>query len=127
MQNSPPSRYIWGMEWKIYHNPRCRKSREALAYLEEKGIEPEVILYLKEPPTADELADILKHLDMTPGQLIRKEEAIYKAEIKEKDLSDRALLQWMIKEPRLIQRPIVFHGTRAVVARPYQEVDQLLS
>lgn len=111
---------------KVYHNPRCTKSREALAYLEEKGVEVEVVEYLKEPLTPNELEVVLDALDMEPMDLIRTNEAIWKEEFKGKELDDDELVLAMIEFPKLMQRPIVVNGDKAVVARPAEEIEKVL-
>ena len=110
---------------KIYHNPRCRKSREALHYLEDSGRDFEVVLYLKESISISELSDLLVKLDMSPIDLVRKEESLWKIQFRDKNLSDVALIALMIQEPRLIQRPIIVSGNKAIVARPPETIKQL--
>ena len=107
---------------KIYHNPRCRKSRETLSLLEEKGIEPEIVLYLDKPPTQKELKNLLGFLKMKPTQLLRKGEKIYKEEYKGKELSDAEWIKAMAKHPKLIERPIVVKGKKAILGRPPENV-----
>ena len=112
---------------KIYHNPRCGKSRQTLALIEAAGIEPEVIEYLKIPPTAEELDAILKKLKMEPRDLMRTGEAIYR----ELDLANRELtrdeaIAVMLEHPKLIERPIVVQGRKAVLGRPPENVNELL-
>lgn len=111
---------------KVYHNPRCGKSREALKYLDEKGLEYEVVEYMKEPLTAGQLEGILEQLDMNADELIRTNEAIWKEEFKGKELDDEELILAMIEHPKLMQRPIVVKGNKAVVARPAEEIENLL-
>ena len=111
---------------QIYHNPRCRKSRETLAIIEENGQPFEVIEYLKNPPDARELADLLLKLNMKPEQLLRKGEAIWKSEFKGRDLKDSQLLSAMAEFPKLIERPIVVKGSKAVLGRPPENVLELL-
>lgn len=110
---------------KIYHNPRCRKSREALHYLEDSGRDFEVVLYLKESISISELSDLLAKLDMSPIDLVRKEESLWKTQYRDKNLSDVALIDLMIQEPRLMQRPIIVSGNKAIVARPPETMKQL--
>ena len=110
---------------KIYHNPRCRKSREALHYLEDSGRDFEVVLYLKESISISELSDLLAKLDMSPIDLVRKEESLWKTQYRDKNLSDLALIDLMIQEPRLMQRPIIVSGNKAIVARPLETIKQL--
>ncbi|MDX2506296.1 MAG: arsenate reductase (glutaredoxin) [Gammaproteobacteria bacterium] len=96
------------MSTKIYHNPRCSKSRQTLQLLRDNNVEPEIIEYLKTPPSADELQAILKSLDMKPRDLMRKKEAEYKENnLSDPALSDEQLIAAMIAHPKLIERPIV--------------------
>lgn len=111
---------------KLYHNPRCGKSREALKLLNEKGIEPEIIEYLKNIPTHAELEDVLKKLDMKAEDLLRKNEKVFKELYKGKDLSDSKWIEAMIAEPKLIERPIFINGDKAVVGRPPEKVLELI-
>ena len=101
-----------------YHNPRCRKSREGLSFLKERNIQPEIRDYLKERLTHHELRSILEKLDMRPDELIRKNETIYKTEIKGKKLNDDQLIIKMIEHPKLIERPILERESRATIGRP---------
>lgn len=110
---------------KIYHNPRCRKSREALKYLEDKGASFEVIQYLQNPLTGQELSDLINKLNISPIDLIRKEEALWKTQFKDKNLDNKALIDLMIKEPRLMQRPIIEFQDMAVIARPLTALENL--
>ena len=112
---------------KIYHNPRCRKSRETLALMTDAGVEPEIVEYLKTPPTEAELKAILKKLGLAPQQLLRKGEKIFKEEYKGKELSDDEWIAAMAANPILIERPIVVSGNKAVLGRPPENVNQLLS
>lgn len=111
---------------RIYHNPRCSKSRGALALLEEHGITPEVVRYLDEPPTRDELVTLLARLGMQPSQLVRMGEEVCKTEYASRNMSEDDWLDAMLKHPVLIERPIVVAGERAVVARPPEKVLELL-
>lgn len=111
---------------KILHNPRCRKSRETLAILEDAGVKPDIILYLDQTPTQKELKEILKKLDMNAENLIRKGEAIYKEKFKGKSLTENQWIDAMIQYPKLIERPIVIKGKKAVIGRPPENVKSLL-
>ncbi|MCA9565503.1 MAG: arsenate reductase (glutaredoxin) [Myxococcales bacterium] len=107
----------------IWHNPRCSKSRQTLALLEEKGHKVEVRKYLEEPPTAEEISDALDKLGIGPRELLRRGEEAYKAKgLKDPKLSDKALIQAMVEEPKLIERPIVFAGGAAALGRPPEQV-----
>ena len=112
---------------KIYHNPRCRKSRETLAIITDAGVEPEVVEYLKTPPSEAELKAILKKLGLSPLQVIRKGEKIFKEEYKGKELSDDEWIAAMAANPILIERPIVVAGNKAVLGRPPENVTERLS
>ncbi len=111
---------------KIFHNPRCSKSRNTLAILEEKGANPEIVLYLKTPPTKDELQSLLKKLEMRPFDLIRKGEQIYKENYKGKDFTDEEWIGILLEHPKLIERPIVVKDNKAVIGRPPEKVLELL-
>lgn len=110
----------------IYHNSRCAKSRGGLAYLEEKGVEFQVRQYLKEPFTETELKNLIAKTGLKPIDIVRKEEAYFKENLKGKNLSDDEWIAEMVKEPKLIQRPIVEKGEMAVMARPVENIDKLL-
>lgn len=111
---------------QIYHNPRCTKSRETLAILEGSGQKIEIIEYLKVPPTAKELKSILAKLGMKAEQLVRKGEDIYKEKFKGKTLSESQWIEALVKNPVLIERPIVVRGEKAVLGRPPENVKSLL-
>lgn len=111
---------------KIYHNPRCSKSRQTLALIQEKGVEPEVVLYLEKIPTVDEMKDLLTKLGISPMQLIRKGEKDWKENYKGKELSDEQLIEAMIAHPKLIERPIVVKDNKAVLGRPPENVLELI-
>ncbi|HEY4651698.1 MAG TPA: arsenate reductase (glutaredoxin) [Pontibacter sp.] len=110
----------------IYHNNKCSKSRQTLELLQEHNQEVEVITYLKQPPTAEELRSVLQKLGMKPEQLVRKGEAVYKEQFAGKILSDEAWIQAMVENPILIERPIVVKGDKAVIGRPPENVLGLL-
>ncbi|MBD3675728.1 MAG: arsenate reductase (glutaredoxin) [Planctomycetaceae bacterium] len=112
---------------KIYHNPRCRKSRETLQLIQDAGIEPEIIEYLKEPPSVEELDAILKKLKLEPQDGMRKGEAVYKElKLKDKDLTRNEAIKIMVENPKLIERPIVVKGRKAILGRPPENVKELL-
>ncbi len=115
------------MSYTIFHNPRCRKSREALQILQEKGIEPEVQLYLENPPGVGELKGLAKMMGKSPDEFIRKGETAYKEFVKGKDLDEESLFEIMAKHPILIERPIVVKDKKkAVLGRPPENVLELL-
>ena len=111
---------------QIIHNPRCSKSRQTLKILTDRGIEPEVILYLKEPLTEKRLGEIIKMLGIKPHDLIRTTEEVYRSEFKGKDLTDEQWIEAMIAHPKLIERPIVIEGDKAVLGRPPEKVIELI-
>jgi len=112
----------------IWHNPRCSKSRDSFKFLEEKGVDAEVVKYLDEVPTKEELQNMLKMLGMNSAQeLMRTKEAIYKELNLKEESSEEALLEAMISNPKLIERPIVVKGNRAVIGRPIEKVVELLA
>ena len=111
----------------IYHNPRCSKSRNTLALLEERGVQPKIILYLETPPGRAEIARLLQKLGLTAGELVRRGEEEYKACGLRKDSSDEEILTAMAKHPKLIERPIVVRGDRAVLGRPPENVLELIN
>ena len=111
----------------IYHNPRCSKSRQTLALLEERGIDPEIVLYLETPPSAETLADVLQKLGISPRQLLRKGEDAYKENnLSDTSLSNRQLINTMAANPKLIERPIVINGNKAALGRPPEQVLDIL-
>ena len=110
----------------IYHNPRCSKSRNTLALLEENGISPDVVLYLEQPPGVEDLKKLLKKLGISAGELVRRGEADYKAAGLGKDSSEADVLAAMARYPKLIERPIVVKGNKAVLGRPPENVLALL-
>ena len=114
------------MDTKIYHNPRCGKSRDTLKILHEKGENVQVIEYLKFCPSHDELKEIIRLLGIKPFELIRKGEKIYKEDYKGKDLGDDEWIQAMIDNPILIERPIVVKNGKAKVGRPPEDVLEIL-
>lgn len=115
------------MSVKIYHNPRCSKSRQTLQLIKEQGIEPEIIEYLNTPPTASELSDILDKLDMQPRDLMRKKEPEYKQTgMNDESLGRDALIAGMVDTPKLIERPIVLANDKAAIGRPPEDVLAIL-
>ena len=112
--------------FKIYHNPRCRKSRETLEILRNAGHEPEIIEYLQSPPSEPELKDILYKLGKKPEEIIRKGEDIFKTNFKGKEYTDSEWIRLMVENPKLIERPIVVKDNQAVLGRPPENVKDLL-
>ena len=111
---------------KIYHNPRCRKSREGIKYLESKKINFEVIDYIKNNLSSEQIRNIIKKLQLKPIELVRKNEAIWKEKYKGKDFSDEQLIKILSNEPKLIERPIIVSEKLAVIGRPAENIDKLL-
>lgn len=110
----------------IYHNPRCSKSRQGLALLEESGKKFEIIKYLDKNITYEELETIISKLGIKPIDLVRKNEAIWKSKYKDKTLTDKQHIEAMVANPKLIERPIVVNGNKAVVGRPPQTILNIL-
>jgi len=111
---------------KIYHNNRCGKSRAGLKLLEDSGKEYQVINYLETVPTFEELKKIIDILGIRPIELIRKNESIWKEKFKNKDFSDKELINIMIENPKLIERPIVVKNEKAVIGRPTEKILEIL-
>lgn len=111
---------------EIYHNPRCQKSRQALQILQDAEVEFQIRKYLDQPPSKTELEAIVKKLDIAPVALVRKSEKIYTDHYKGKELTDEEWIEAMVQNPKLIQRPIVIDGDRAVIGRPPENVRDLL-
>ena len=123
-----PSKLEWKQAemMKIYHNPRCRKSRETLAIINDSGVSVNVIEYLKDTPSANDLSVILSKLNLKPEQVLRKGETLFKEEYKGKKLSDQAWIKAMVENPVLIERPIVVKGNKAIIGRPPENVNSIL-
>ncbi|WP_438988546.1 arsenate reductase (glutaredoxin) [Polaribacter sp.] len=111
---------------KIYHNPRCRKSREGLAILENSGKQFQIIKYLEHNITEKELNEIINLLNISPIDLVRKTEKIWKENYKGKELSDKQIITAMLKYPKLIERPIVVNNKKAVIGRPSEEITNII-
>lgn len=111
---------------QIYHNPRCSKSRQGLALLENEKVTFEVIKYLDTPPSAAELSEIIEKLDIKPIALVRTNEAIWKENFKGKELSDSEIIEAMVAYPKLIERPIVINGNKAVIGRPLELIKDII-
>ena len=112
-------------EITVYHNPRCSKSRMAIQYLNDQGKAYEVVEYLKESPSHDELKAVLKKLNIPAEELLRKGEADYKEHFKGKNLTEDEWIDAMIRYPKLIERPIVIKSDKAVIARPTERIEEL--
>jgi len=111
--------------YTIYHNPRCKKSRAGLAYLQENGMEHQVREYLKEPLTEDELATLLMKLNKKPLDMIRTQEEYFKKQLKGLQLTDQEYIKEMVGHPKLIQRPIVEGKYKAVWGDPVENIRKL--
>lgn len=109
----------------IYHNPRCSKSREALKILEDNNIQATIRLYLQDTPSKDELLELLSQLKLTPIELMRTKETLYKELKLNKESSDEAQLQAMLDHPKLIERPIVIYNNNAKIGRPPESILEL--
>ena len=115
------------MQVKIYHNPRCSKSRQALQLLHDHGVEPEVIEYLKFPPDKDTLKKILHQLQLSPRDLMRHKEQEYKDNhLDDPSLSEGELIEAMVKHPKLIERPLVITDKGIAIGRPPESVLEVL-
>jgi arsenate reductase len=111
----------------IYHNPACSKSRATLALIQASGAQPQIVEYLKTPPSATELRTIVQKLNMSPAALVRTGEAIFKQKYLGKQMSDAQWLAAMVADPILMERPIVVRGAAAAIGRPPENVQRLLS
>ncbi|MGM0406627.1 MAG: arsenate reductase family protein [Bacteroidota bacterium] len=115
------------MSYKIYHNTRCKKSRAGLKYLEDIGIKPQIIQYLKDQPfTEKSLKEVLKKLDLKPYEIIRTQEADYKQKYKGKDFSDDEWIKILVNNPKLIRRPIIVKDNKAVLGDIIEHIDTLI-
>jgi arsenate reductase len=112
---------------KILHNPRCRKSREGLKILEDSGQDFTIVEYLKNPLTKEELSEVLSKLDISAMDLVRKNEKEWKENFKGREMSEEEVVAAMVAHPKLIERPIVISGDRAVVGRPPENISKLLN
>jgi len=111
---------------KIYHNPRCGTSRKTLGMIQDAGIEPEIVLYMKEPLSAKELKETISKLGISAEDLLRKKEQIFKDNFKGKSLSEDEWIEAMVEFPKLMERPIVIKGKKAILGRPPENVLALI-
>ena len=111
---------------KIYHNPRCSKSRQGLAIIEESGKEFTVVKYLDDTLDEKELSELITLLNISPIELVRKNEQIWKEDYKGKELSDQEIIKAMVENPKLIERPIVVNNKKAVIGRPPESINDIL-
>lgn len=110
----------------IYHNNRCSKSREGVCFLEDAKAEFEIVNYLEKSPKKREIKSLLKKLKFTPIELVRKKEPIWIENFKDKILSDEEIIEVMVKNPILIERPIIVNGNKAIIARPTEKILEIL-
>lgn len=108
---------------EVYHNPRCGKSRNCLAFLDNSNQEYKIIKYLDEVPTENELRDLLEKLDLKPIELVRQKEKIWIDNYKNQEMTDEAIIQAMIANPILIERPIIIKGNKAIIAREADKIE----
>ncbi len=111
---------------QIFHNPRCSKSRQGLALLEEAKVDFEIVKYLDNPPSKEELTSLIHKIGIKPLELVRRNEAIWKEHYKGKDLSDAEIITAMVNNPKLIERPIVINGEKAVIGRPTNLISTII-
>ena len=111
---------------QIYHNSRCSKSRECLNLLEHSGVEFEIIKYLENPPTFQQLEAIIEKLEINPIEIVRKKEKLWIEKFKNKTFTPNELIEIMVSNPILIERPIVINGNKAVIARPLERTTEIL-
>lgn len=111
---------------KLYHNPRCGKSRQGLEILQRANVDFEIIEYLKNPISANEISSILTKLQIKPIDLVRTNESIWKEKYKGKNLTDTEIIQAMVENPKLIERPILVHGDKAIIGRPPEQIITIL-
>ena len=112
--------------YKVYHNTRCKKSRAGLQYLQDKGLEVEIIEYLKNPLTVVELTDIFAKLNRKPSEMIRKQEAIFKSDFKGKTFTEDEWIRIIAENPKLLNRPIIIRGNKAVWGDPVENIEGIL-
>lgn len=111
---------------KIIHNYRCSKSRNGLEFLEKSGKQFEIVNYLEDTLSTKDLKDIIKLLGIKPIDLVRKNEAIWKTEFKNKPLTDAQIINAMVKNPKLIERPIIINGNKALIGRPTEKIAEII-
>lgn len=111
---------------RVYHNPRCSKSRQALAYMDEKGLTYDVVRYLDNPLSKEDLLALIAKIGISADALLRKNEQFFKANMKGLKLTSDEIVDYMLKEPKLIERPIIESAKKAVIGRPAEAIDELL-
>lgn len=112
---------------KIYHNPRCKKSRAGLQHLQHKGLEFEVVEYLKEGLSEEELKEVLMKMNVSPFELVRTQEEVYRKQLKGREFTDEEWVKIMVENPKLIKRPLVVKEYKAVWADPPEEMDAIFN
>lgn len=112
--------------YKIYHNNRCKKSRSGLQYLQDKGVDIEIIEYLKEPLTIVELSTLFAKLEHKPSEMVRKQEAIFKSDFKGKNFTEEEWIRIIAENPKLLHRPIIVHENKAVWGDPVDNIEDIL-
>ncbi|WP_298223054.1 arsenate reductase (glutaredoxin) [Flavobacterium sp.] len=110
----------------IYHNTRCTKSRECLAFLEDSHHKFHIVKYLEQPPTFEELSEIIRKLNIKPIELVRQKESVWIEQYKDKKMTDKKIIEAMVSHPILIERPIVINGEKAVIARPFEKAKSII-
>ena len=115
------------MTLTVYHNPRCRKSREAIQYLEDKGLSFDIVKYLEQSFDKNTLGEVLKKIDKKPSEILRKNEVLWKKKYASKDLSEDQIIQLLVEQPKLIERPIVTTTDKGVLARPIENLMEFLN
>ena len=114
-------------EITIWHNPRCSKSREAMKILEENGVNNEVVKYLETSPSTQEITSLLKKLNLSARELMRTKEDIYKELNLKDELSEEALIKAMAQNPKLIERPVLIKGDKAIIGRPTSIIAEFIN
>ena len=115
------------MTLTVYHNPRCRKSREAIQYLEDKGLSFDIVKYLEHSFDKNTLGEVLKKIEKKPSEILRKNEVLWKKEYASKDFSEDQILQLLVEKPKLIERPIVTTTDKGVLAQPIENLMEFLN
>ena len=116
---------VFFMSLTIYHNPRCRKSREAIQYMEGRGVSSKIVKYLDQLFDVNSLREVLKKIDMKPSEIVRRNEILWKKEYDGNNLSEDQILKLLVEQPRLIERPIVTLGNKGVLARPIRKSNRI--
>ena len=111
----------------IYHNPRCRKSREAINFLKKSNVEFQIVLYLEKPLSPEQLKEIIKKLKILPEKLIRRQEKIWKENFKNKNLSNKKVIEILSSNPKLIERPIITSNNKGIIGRPIENLAKFLN